>query len=121
MNASYWVHKNVQIGDNGITESSDLPTKFNSFDKVYLYEDEDEDIGYDEFESITEIQDERMLKNLRNDVTFDGTPAWKGVLCSPFDGRNSITMMISHIWPGAYAVAYERYLYILISYHSITN
>lgn len=111
IDTNYWVHKNVQIGHTGVTEPERSTTYVNSPDDILYINEDDENIGYTEYEETLDQQDDSPFRNVKNDVTIEGSPAWKGILCSPFDARNSHAMMKSHIWPGAYAVAYEWYVY----------
>ncbi|KAF0757937.1 radial spoke head protein 4 A-like [Aphis craccivora] len=113
-NSSYWVHKNPQIDMNGVTNKlgfskfSDSKKNEENFEEV----EEEEKFSYDE--NIINSKDD-LFGNLGNDISVDNTPAWKGVLCSPLDSRYSHTVMKSHVWPGAFAVAYNLqtdYMYI---------
>lgn len=104
---------NPELTSNGVTihsaSSSSTETKTDlDFDDISFYE-EQEALYYDE-NSVEKIDERENFVNLQNDTTTDGTPAWKGVLCSPFDSHNSTILMKSHVWPGAYAVAHQSYV-----------
>ncbi|XP_025198167.1 radial spoke head protein 4 homolog A-like [Melanaphis sacchari] len=113
-NLSYWVHKNPHIDINGVTNKlgfstlSDLNKNEDDFEEL----EEEEKISFNE--NIINSKDD-LFGNVGNDISVDNTSAWKGVLCSPLNSRYSYTIMKSHIWPGAFAVAYDLqtdYMYI---------
>jgi len=115
INSSYWVHKYSQLDINGVTNESDLPTfpesktTINSSNDLDVNENE-ENYSYINKKASDFMEKSENIGNLRNDITVDGTPAWKGILCSPFDTRHSCIMMKSHIWPGACAVVCKSYV-----------
>lgn len=77
-------------------------------EEIYLNEDE-ENVKFDD-DSLNYGDESSDIENLINNTIAKETPAWKGVLCSPFDIRNSCVIMKSQIWPGAFAVAYRSYV-----------
>lgn len=111
IDSNYWVHKNPQLDNNGVSNYFDSVSSKSIINVPSVYEDENEDnyISYPDADSVLTDKEE-LFGNLRNDFINDETPAWKGALCSPFESRYSYTMMKSHIWPGAYAVAYKLYV-----------
>lgn len=107
----------------GFSKFSDSKKNEENFEEV----EEEEKFSYDE--NIINSKDD-LFGNLGNDISVDNTPAWKGVLCSPLDSRYSHTVMKSHVWPGAFAVAYNLYvsfktyskiIYKLVELLKITN
>lgn len=111
-----WVHKNPCIQSSGIANSSDfsMPPLSTINEELSFTEDEE----YSNYSEDSLNHKEELFGNLKNDIGIDNTPAWKGTLCSPFDYRNSYTMMKSHIWPGACAVA--RGLCVVFKMHLLT-
>jgi len=110
MNVNYWVHKNPQIDINGVTYElgfSHLSDSKKNEENPEEFEVE-EDLSYDEHHELNSKDD--LFGNLGSDISVDNTSAWKGVLCSPFNPRYSHTIMKSHVWPGAFAVAYNLYV-----------
>lgn len=111
------MHKNLRIDSNGITNFSAVPSQsklvklsesmINSLEEYYFAEEGEENFSYDE--SLSKLEP-TLYGNLSNDTTIDKTPAWKGLLCSPFNSRYSYTMMKSIVWPGAYSIAHESYV-----------
>lgn len=101
-----WVHKNPRIQNNRISSGFSVPNQSIASEEFIFNEDE-EYVNYIEDSS---NHKEELFGNLKNDISADTTPAWKGGLCSPFNPRNSCTMMKSHIWPGAYAVTHKLYV-----------
>ncbi|VVC28841.1 Radial spokehead-like protein [Cinara cedri] len=106
-----WVHKNPRIDTTGMTtDKSDFlvgtDSKVNNTDisdeMMYLNEAEEEFDSYAEPSSKTDL-----FGNLKNDVTNEGMPAWKGVICSQPNARHKCIMMKSNLWPGAYAITYK--------------
>lgn len=113
MNSSYWVHKNPPLDINGITNKSDISTFSESKTNLHSSNDineNEEDYSYDDENASGFKKELENFGNLRNDITSDGTPAWKGFLCSPFDTRHSCITMKSHMWPGACAVVCKLYV-----------
>lgn len=101
-----WMHKNPRIQNSGIANDFEFPVPRQSTINEEFTEEE-------EYSNSTENSlndNEELFESLKNDISFDATPAWKGSLCSPFNPRNSCTMMKSHVWPGACAVAYKLYV-----------
>jgi len=62
-----------------------------------------------------------LFGNLGNDISVDNTSAWKGFLCSPYNPRYSQPIMKSHVWPGAFAVAYNLYVTFKRIQNILTN
>lgn len=112
INSNYWVHKNPQLDNNGVSNYFDNISSKSIMNVQSAYEDEDEDnyVSYPDADGSVLDDKELLFGNLRNDFINEETPAWKGALCSPFESRYSYIMMKSHIWPGAYAVAYKLYV-----------
>lgn len=114
INSSYWVHKNYQLDDNGLTIDSDFSTISKSktnvdyVEEIDLNEDE-ENFNFDD-DSLNYKEELSDTENLRNNTITKETPTWKGVLCFPFDILYSCIVMKSQIWPGAFAVAYKSYV-----------
>lgn len=110
----FWVHANPQIQNNGVTNYFDFSVLSQTItnnqnigeDEMFLIEDEE---NYSYNERLIHFKEE-LFGNLRDDVTINQMAGWKGALCSPFDLRYSFVSMKSHIWPGAYAVAYKLYV-----------
>jgi len=108
-NVNYWVHKNPHIDINGATYKSgfsNLPHSKKYKNNAEEFEEED-NLSY--VENVLNSRGD-LFGNLGNDISVDNTSAWKGVLCSPFDPRHSQSIMKSHVWPGAFAVAYNLYV-----------
>lgn len=100
INLNNWVHTNPRIENTGITNSNypgaSTPSQqhFESFNEMDEYDEGKENFNFNG----------ELFGNLSNDFAVGNKPAWKGVVCSPFNSRYSYTAMMSHIWPGAYAV-----------------
>jgi len=109
MNVNYWVHKNPHIDINGVTYKLDSSNKSNSKKNEENAEEFEEEDNLSYGENVLISKDD-LFGNLGNDISADNTLAWKGVLCSPFDLRYSQAIMKSHVWPGAFAVAYNLYV-----------
>jgi len=115
INSSYWVHKNPHIDINGVTNKLGFSKLSDSQKNEEKFEELEEEEKFSYNENIINSKDD-LFGNLGNDISIDNTSAWKGVLCSPLDSRYSHTIMKSHIWPGAFAVAYN--LYVLFKTYS---
>ncbi|XP_026820231.1 radial spoke head protein 6 homolog A-like [Rhopalosiphum maidis] len=114
INSSYWVHKNPHIDINGVTNKLGFAKLSDSQQNEEKFEELEEEEKFSYNENIINSKED-LFGNLGNDISIDNTSAWKGVLCSPLDSRYSHTIMKSHIWPGAFAVAYNLqtdYMYI---------
>lgn len=109
MNANNWVHKNPHIDLNGVTYKLGLSNLSNSRKHEEKIEELEEEENLSYGDNVLASKDD-LFGNVGNDISVDNTLAWKGVLCSPFDPRYSNTIMKSHIWPGAFAVAYNLYV-----------
>jgi len=109
MNVNYWVHKNPHIDINGVTYKLGFSNLTNSKKHEENSEEFEEEENLSFGENVLASKDD-LFGNVGNDISVDNTLAWKGVLCSPFDPRFSHTIMKSHVWPGAFAVAYNLYV-----------
>lgn len=114
-NSNYWVHKYPQLDNNGVSNYFDSISSKSLTNAQSTYEGEYDDENYMSYAESVLNDKEELFGNIRNDFINDETPAWKGALCSPFESRYSYVMMTSHIWPGAYAVAYKLYVTYKIS------
>jgi hypothetical protein len=118
INLNYWVHKNPQINDTGITANhpgalfSSKLIQDSNIDEISVYE-ELEEYEVNNKESSLNANGE-LFGNLSQDITIENESAWKGFICSPFNTRYSYTVMMSHIWPGAYAVVDKLYVIFVI-------
>eukprot|EP00102_Acyrthosiphon_pisum_P010181 XP_008178383.1 PREDICTED: radial spoke head protein 6 homolog A-like isoform X2 [Acyrthosiphon pisum] len=114
-NVNYWVHKNPHIDINGVTHKSGFSNLSHSKKHEVNAEEFGEEDHFSYGENVNVNSKSDLFGNLGNDISVDNTSAWKGVLCSPFDPRHSQAIMKSHVWPGAFAVAYNLqtdYMYI---------
>lgn len=118
INLNYWVHKNPQIDDTGITANhlgaptpSKLVQNFNN-EEISMYEELEENEVNTKKNSLN--ANGELFGNLSYDITIGNEPAWKGVICSPFNSRYSYTAMMSHTWPGACAVVDQLYVIFVI-------
>lgn len=65
----------------------------------------------EEYDSYGEsLSKDKLFGNLKDDITMEGMPVWKGVLCTLPNVRHAYTMMKSNLWPGAYAVTHKSYV-----------
>jgi len=51
-----------------------------------------------------------IFENISNDAYAGEMPAWKFELTNPFDHTVAYATIRSNLWPGAHAVAREKYL-----------
>lgn len=109
INVNYWVHKNPHIDINGVTYKLGLSNPSHTKQKEENSEEFEEEDNLSYGENILNSKGD-LYGNLGNDISVDNTSGWKGVLCSPFDPRYSQAIMKSHVWPGAFAVAYNLYV-----------
>jgi len=119
-NVNYWVHKNPHIDINGVTYKlgfSNLSHSKKNQENAEEFEEED-NLNYGD--NVLNSRGD-LFGNLGNDISVDNTSAWKGVLCSPFDPRYSQAIMKSHVWPGAFAVAYNLYVTFIHNQNIFTN
>lgn len=70
--------------------------------------DDDEDEDEDEEDEVVPETGPALLSSIMQDPQVDGLPAWSARLTSEFNKRFAGVMVASNIWPGAYAVAYNK-------------
>jgi radial spoke head protein 4A len=55
----------------------------------------------------------QLLTPLSEDVEIDGQPAWTCKISSNLVSQFSIAIVRSNLWPGAYAFAHDKYVFLL--------